>query len=118
MNYIKVTKITNSYAWGGETFGPFEASEATPYLSVPVDLAKALGLTLHESEPPFEEPPAVSKGNPSAENLELKALVEALKEELATIKRLPDDALGRLEAIPGIGKKLAQTALDALLEGA
>ena len=50
MSRVKVTEIRGAFAFEGASYGPFQASEATPFTEVPAALASALNLPLHESE--------------------------------------------------------------------
>ncbi|MFB9991229.1 hypothetical protein ACFFLM_04430 [Deinococcus oregonensis] len=90
MNRVKVTFIQASYTFDGAAYGPFQASEAVPFLEVPEALANILSLPLYDGAAAEE---AAAEGQELLEaNASLKAELERVKAELDAETRKGDQA--------------------------
>lgn len=72
---VKVTELLAGYSFGGVVYGPFKASQDTPFLEVPAALAAALNLPLYSDE-------TQASAEPAADLTEARDQIDLLTEKL------------------------------------
>lgn len=119
MTTVKVTQIPGGFAFDGASFGPFEATEGTPFTEVPRGLADILGLPRYEdgeadadADTASDQPRA--EGD-SARVAELEQRVSELQGELATARARIAELEGTQAA--GVTPSDAPTTNTPLVDG-